>query len=248
MSRHSLKPFVVLAALILVPTATARAQCFNPFNTCGACAPRPHFLCPFRCLRCRTCPPPACPCPPVAPPQVSYQDVLETRYRNEQVVQQVPVTRLRNVTVDEGHYQTVWVPRPVTRQVAETVLEQRVGTRTVPYQVISRVPQSLTYGSTAISIAPSQPVQLQSPIGLGARPVRSSSGSYLVAPVQPYGPASASPSTSGLVPHPRYLDPPSAHSLQDLSSAPAPYDSQVTTTHGSPVKTRAAASVFRHYR
>lgn len=245
MSRHAMKPFVVLAALILVPAGTVRAQCFNPFNTCGTCAPRPHFLCPFRCL---TCPPPACPCPTVAPPQVSYQDVVETRYRNEQVVQQVPVTRLRNVTVDEGHYQTVWVPRPVTKQVAETVLEQRVGTRTVPYQVIRRVPQSSTCGSTAVSIAPAQPVQLQSPAGVRSGPIRSSRGAYLVPPVQPYEPNNTSAATSGLVPHPRHLDPPSAHTLRDLSSAPAPYDSQVTTTHGSPVKTRAAASVFRHYR
>lgn len=79
------------------------------------------------------------------PRQVTtYRNVTETHYRNETVVEQVPSTTVRNVTVDAGEYRMVWVPRPVTKQVAETVVKQQVKTRAVPYQVTRKVPQTIT--------------------------------------------------------------------------------------------------------
>ncbi|MCX7409612.1 MAG: hypothetical protein NTZ32_16165 [Planctomycetales bacterium] len=79
------------------------------------------------------------------PQQVTtYRDVTETRVRNESVVENVPSTTYRNVTTDEGGYQMVWVPKPVTKQVAQTVVQQQVKTRAVPYQVTHRVPQVST--------------------------------------------------------------------------------------------------------
>jgi hypothetical protein len=48
---------------------------------------------------------------------------------------------VENVTRDEGCYQMVWVPKPVTRQVAKTVYQQRTAYRNVPYQYTVQVPQ-----------------------------------------------------------------------------------------------------------
>jgi hypothetical protein len=79
------------------------------------------------------------------PQQVTtYRDVTETKVRNETVVENVPSTTYKNVTVDEGGYQMVWVPKPVTKQVAQTVIQQQVKTRSVPYQVTRRVPEVST--------------------------------------------------------------------------------------------------------
>ena len=64
--------------------------------------------------------------------------------QQKQVVENVPVTTTKNVTVDEGGFQMVWVPKPVTKQVAETTLQQQVKTVSVPVQVTRRVPQMAT--------------------------------------------------------------------------------------------------------
>jgi len=75
---------------------------------------------------------------------VNYQDVKKTCYRQEQYSYCVPVTKFDCVTVDEGHYQTIWVPKPVVKQVPRTEYQQRVGCRTVPYEVTQRVPHVST--------------------------------------------------------------------------------------------------------
>jgi hypothetical protein len=54
------------------------------------------------------------------------------------------VTKYNCVTVDEGHYQTIWVPKPVAKQIPRTEYQQRVGCRTVPYEVTQKVPQVST--------------------------------------------------------------------------------------------------------
>ena len=79
------------------------------------------------------------------PQQVTtFRDVVETKVQRQQVVENVPVTTCKNVTVDEGGYQMVWVPKPVTRQMAETTVRQQVKTVDVPVQVVRRVPQQTT--------------------------------------------------------------------------------------------------------
>lgn len=86
--------------------------------------------------------------------------VVETRYRQENYMtcrtecrtalrqeaycQTVPTTCVENVTRDEGCYQMVWVPKPVTRQVAKTVYQQRMAYRNVPYQYTVQVPEVKT--------------------------------------------------------------------------------------------------------
>lgn len=104
---------------------------------------------------CNTCqlPPANCTCTatrPVVETQyrqeqtVTYEDVTQTQYRQEAFTETVPVTTYRNVTVDEGGYQQVWVPKLVTKHVPQTSYQQRQAYRTVPYQVSHRVPRVST--------------------------------------------------------------------------------------------------------
>ena len=118
---------------------TLQAQLFRrPFHECCETCEMPHAQC--SCTQTR----------PVVQTQLraqqvtTYRDVTETHIRNETIVENVPSTTYRNVTVDEGNYQMVWVPKPVTKQVAQTVVQQQVKTRAVPYQVTRRVPQIST--------------------------------------------------------------------------------------------------------
>lgn len=84
----------------------------------------------------------------------TFCDVTETQVQQQQVVENVPITTTRNVTVDEGGYQMVWVPKPVTKQVAETTIQRQVKTVSVPVQVTRRVPTMTT------QMVPVQSVQL----------------------------------------------------------------------------------------
>lgn len=131
----------------LVPE-TSQAQLFRrPFHQCCETCEMPHAQC--SCTQTR----------PVVQTQLraqqvtTYRDVTETHVRNETIVENVPSTTYRNVTVDEGNYQMVWVPKQVTKQVAQTVVQQQVKTRSVPYQVTRRVPQIST------QLVPMQTVQ-----------------------------------------------------------------------------------------
>ena len=122
----------------LIPE-TSQAQLFRrPFHECCETCEMSHARC--SCAQTR----------PVVQTQLraqqvtTYRDVTEMHIRNESVVENVPSTTYRNVTIDEGNYQMVWVPKPVTKQVAQTVVQQQVKTRAVPYQVTRRVPQIST--------------------------------------------------------------------------------------------------------
>lgn len=83
----------------------------------------------------------------VQQPTVTYRDVVETQYRTEPVSQTVPVTTYENVSVDEGSYQSVWVPRMVTKQVPRVGYQTQTSYRQVPYQVSRRVPE---YGTQSV--------------------------------------------------------------------------------------------------
>jgi hypothetical protein len=75
---------------------------------------------------------------------VTYQDVTRIGLRQETQIESVPVTTFDQVTVDEGSYQMVWVPRPVTKTVAKTTLQPRLAQRAVPFAYTERVPQLAT--------------------------------------------------------------------------------------------------------
>lgn len=117
-----------VAAQVMGHPADCCGHCRRPRIKC--CCPAVQPVCVQPVVQTQLCPQPV----------VSYRDVTETHVRQEQYVEQVPVTTCRNVTVDEGGYQMVWVPKPVTKQVAQTVMSQQVKTRSVPYQVTRRVP------------------------------------------------------------------------------------------------------------
>ncbi len=81
----------------------------------------------------------------LCPQQVTtYLEVPKTVLRQEAVQVQVPVTTYKQVAVDEGGYQQVWVPRLVTKNVSQTIVQTQVQYRQVPQTVIERVPQVST--------------------------------------------------------------------------------------------------------
>ncbi|MEX0704339.1 MAG: hypothetical protein WD069_19720 [Planctomycetales bacterium] len=129
---------MVLSLAALAPTA-AEAQYFPASypDPCGTCA-RPAAQCTCHAAR------------PVVETRyrqenvVTYRNVAETQYRQEAHVERVPVVKHEQVTVDEGGYQLVWVPKPVTRAVARTECEDRVVYRTVPQTVVRQVPEVST--------------------------------------------------------------------------------------------------------
>ena len=116
----------------------------------------------------------------VPQPQTVCKNVTETAYRQEAYVESVPVTTYKQVTVDEGGYQTVWVPKMVTKNIPQTQVQQRVGYRTVPYQYTRQVAersvqyvpqQSVSYVPetvTASRVATCNPCQQQ--LGLSSVP------------------------------------------------------------------------------
>lgn len=81
----------------------------------------------------------------VQPQQIiTYRDVPKTIMRQEAVQVQVPTTTYQQVTMDEGGYQQVWVPRMVTKTVPQTVMQTQIQYRQVPQTVMERVPQVTT--------------------------------------------------------------------------------------------------------
>lgn len=81
----------------------------------------------------------------MTPQQVTtYCDVPKTVMRREAVHVQVPTTTYKQVTVDEGCYQTVWVPKMVTKNVPQTVMQTQMQYRDVATTVTERVPRTTT--------------------------------------------------------------------------------------------------------
>ena len=214
------------------------------------------------CHRCRqpcgrcTCPAPA-PVVPFIPaiPQTTYQPVIETQYAQQPVLQQrdvtameyrtepvletVPATTVENVTVDEGSYQTVWVPRLTTKAVARTTYQTRSAYRTVPYQVTRRISEyatqtvpfqtvryvtagtALTYAPTTGYVAGWPSVYAGGPIVAGTYPAITSAPVVSVPSIAsrydlPY--TSPTTASTGLVPDARYADTPTTPILPRSAS------------------------------
>lgn len=174
---------------------------------------------------CNVCCQPRCCCPQVVQqPVLQQRDVVTTEYRNEPIVQTVPSTIYENVMVDEGSYQTVWVPRMTTRSVARTVYQTRTSYRSVPYQVTRREYSSGGYVYSSVPFS-SAPVLAASPVA----PVTSN----LVPDPRPATSISATP----IVPrHARIDAGASSYGSSDIRSAdrsfssPAPSAAQVWRT------------------
>ena len=104
---------------------------------------------------CRNCQRPVthCNCQPhqpvietqMVPQQVTMlRNEVVTQYRQEAITQNVPVTTYHDVVVDEGSYQTVYVPKQVTKRIPQVTYQQQIAHRSVPYQVTRQVPQVVT--------------------------------------------------------------------------------------------------------
>ena len=100
-------------------------------------------------------------------PIVTQRQVVETHYRNETYKECVPVQAFDNVTVDEGHYVQVWVPKLVCKQVPKTVMQERTACRTVPFQVCKTVPEVST---TMVPVQTVRYVTTQTPVTPAAPP------------------------------------------------------------------------------
>lgn len=137
-------PAVVPAAATVMPPAGAMPMapgaCCNPVG--GACCPP--------CQQ----PPDICTCTSFKPvvntsfrqqQVVGYHDVCRTCYKQEQYCETVPVTKVDCVTVDEGCYKMVWCPKVVTKQVPRVEYHQQVRCRTVPFTVTQKVPHVTTH-------------------------------------------------------------------------------------------------------
>ena len=216
--------------------------------------------CRQSCGRC-TCRAPACP---TVVPQTTYQpvietqyaqqpvlqqrDVLTTEYRTEPVTETVPATVVENVLVDEGSFQTVWVPRLTSKAVARTTFQTRTSYRTVPYQVSRRVSEYATQtvpyqtvryypatgSSLAYSTAPGLSTAFLPPIS-SASPVLS--GSYpTIASTSPIFPT---PSASSIYPTP------STSQIATNAGSVVP-DARYADTPATPIKPRSASSSDRY--
>ena len=143
---------VLLAVLSgVIPMAltetTASAGCLF-HRGCGRCNR------PLRKCNCQT-PQPVIEMQMVPQQTTVLRNEVVTQYRQEAVTQNVPVTTYRNVVVDEGGYQMVYVPKQVTKQIPQVTYQQQLAYRTVPYQVTRQVPQVIT------QIVPQQIVRTQ---------------------------------------------------------------------------------------
>lgn len=127
------------ATIAVVAPATVVAQIF-PMHRPGCCETCTQPMAACQCARTR-----AVVQTHLRPQQVTVlRPVTETHVRQEVYTERVPVTTTKTVTVDEGGYQMVWVPKPVTKQIAETTCVTQQRTRAVPYQVSRMVPQTVT--------------------------------------------------------------------------------------------------------
>lgn len=221
---RNLHPFRSLVSAGLVASGvvvTAAAQAHPPL--------RPYFragLLARSCAPCAPLPPPGPPvaavdpCGACAPAIVSSQAIPQIHYQRQAVIQQIPVTSYQQVTVDEGSYQMVWVPRPVTRTIAQTVLQPQIAYRDVAvqtHQIITQVQPPLTSPMVVYS-APQMPV-----LGWGVQ-----SGLTAAPTFVPGVPTIASQPIERPTPHPDYLTTPPA------AAAPGTGDWQTIPQRQSP--------------
>ena len=167
---------------------------------------------------------------------VTNRTVTETQYRAETYTETVPIQTTENITVDEGHWQQVWVAKPVTKQICKTAYTQRVGCRTVPHQVTKVVPevsttmvpiQTVRYVArqTCVPACPTDPCPPTVGTTMSAYPTLSAyplpTPEYRTAYVPPTTPAYDMAPVANPVPDARYLDvPPSAAPYGQPQSIP----------------------------
>lgn len=194
--RKTITGGLLSAALALAAPSTGQAQ-FPP-PACGTCAGSYGL------------PAASCACSTLQPTfetsfrqenVLTYQDVTRVGLRQETHVANVPVTSFEQVTVDEGNYQMVWVPKPVTKTIARTTLEPRLAQRAVPYAWTERVPQLTTrvVPQQTVRLMPRSVVLSTTPVSTVLRPATLLSPAVVMQPVVPVisaAPLPAAPMTA----------------------------------------------------
>lgn len=187
--KHAIGRCLVLTSLAAIFPAIAvpQAQAFHRNCCCRVCR--------NPCEQC-CCHAPQTPCRATACQQ---RDVTSTEYRTEAVNETIPATVYENVMVDEGGYQTVWVPKMTTRAVAKTVYQSRTAYRSVPYQVTRRVNDCSPAATSSSYASPAAPIVSQIPLAAPASPLaRNSTGPV---PDPKFASASPTPITPRNAPH-----------------------------------------------
>ena len=198
---------------------------------------------------------------------LTYRDFSQTEYRTQGHLETVPVTTYGSVTIDEGNYVPVWVPKLVRKHVPRTEYQQRLSYRTVPYQTIRRVPQLLTrlVPQTHVRYVSQQThIVLKSPILAQATP----SSMIAVVPQTAVAVSRLPVAVAQPVPHPKFLETPSVDSLEQWTTdrprltathtlgerldgyeaAPSQTDSRVSRTSSLFVRAPSAAAVWQTRR
>ncbi len=150
-----IRKIVICAVFAIGIPTTSHAQLFPGLNSCNRCATAPVPVVHAPIVHAPVC------------PQVqttyrreqvtTYQPVTRTHVRREAVAVDVPVTTHKQVTVDEGGYKMVWVPKLTTKTVAETKMQRQVQYRDVPYHVVENVPRVHT------RLVPQQTISYRAP-------------------------------------------------------------------------------------
>jgi len=248
--RYVLRGVLVILALATGLPAVIEAGNFGRPNPC--------------CVQCQQ-PRPQCQCAVVQPvpqvsyqpvvetqyatqPQITYRDVPQTEYRSEAVHESVPVVTYDSVTTDEGSYQSVWVPKPVTRQVARTVYQPRISYRSVPYQTTRRVAE---YSTQAVPYQTVRyvPTTTTTAAQIGYVPSVASSGvpiysNTAMANPYPWQPNAAAPivyapsATPVVSSAPAYAPAPVTASAGSLTPVP---DARFSTAATTPIQPRTAS-------
>jgi hypothetical protein len=173
------------------------------------------------------------------------RDIVTTEYRTEPVVETVPATVVENVMVDEGSYQTVWVPRLTTKAVARTSYQSRTAYRTVPYQVTRRVSDCPTLGALPYGTTTGYANAIVSPI-YGAPTLAGTYPTIAGSPTYPT-PIAASTGSGSLVPDARYADMPATPISPRSASGANRFSDSRTADRGSSlfVPAPSAAQVWQ---
>jgi hypothetical protein len=207
---------------------------------------------------------------PIMVPQTTMRPVYETQYRPQQVVtnrtgvetqyrseayaETVPVQTMKQITVDEGNWQQVWVPKPVTKQIAETTYQQRMACRTVPQQVSRIVPEvstTMVPYQTVRYVAQQTCVPACSTVGLtsslSAYPFPTTTTAFNVQPTgltSPYAYQTPAAFSTAAVPSPAYDSAPSYNPVPDARFLDVP-NSPGTNGSSSDFDTTPAQAIPR---
>ncbi len=188
--------------------------------------------------------------------------MVTTEYRSEPIVETVPATVVENVVVDEGSFQTVWVPRVTTKAVARTTYQSRTAYRTVPYQVTRRISEygtqtvpsqtvrlaPTTGGALAYGTTPGYGGAVLPPMYSGAPVLAGSYPTLAASPIYPTPVTTAG--SGGLVPNARYADVPATPISPRSASNAYRYSDIRTADRGSSlfVPAPSAAQVWQTQR